>query len=109
MNNFKKMVTGAMVVAVAFGFSAFKSNSPVKNGKFANYYWFQTNQAGTVISQPQARSNTATSLDPSGCTNGLDFCSLGYDESKTTTDTNGDRILAPGVDASDRDASSKED
>jgi len=109
MNNFKKMVTGAMVVAVAFGFSAFKSSSPVKNGKFANYYWFQSNSTGTAIDHPEARSNSASSLDPSGCTNGLVFCSLGYDESKTTTDVNGDRILAPGVDASDRDAVSKED
>lgn len=78
----------ALAVTAAFAFKG--HTEPAK--KNVMYYWFASNAAGTSITQP-ARSNSATTADPSGCTTGLDYCSLGYTQDQVTTNGQGNIVL----------------
>lgn len=99
----KKYISGFLAIIIAV--TAFAFTKPTEK-KFVDYYWFQTNASGTTVMQP-ARSDIASPTDPSGCTLGADYCSLAFDQSKTTLDASGHRVLKPGITASDRDAISK--
>jgi len=78
----------AIAVTAAFAFTGHKTVAK----KNVMYYWFASNAAGTSITQP-ARSNSASTSDPSGCTTGLDYCSLGYTLDQVTTNAQGNIVL----------------
>jgi hypothetical protein len=99
----KKYIGGLTAIIIAFAMVAF-TKAPQTSDEV--YYWFQTNAAGTTVTEP-ARSDVASPGDPSGCNLGANFCSLGYTASKTTLNGAGHRVLISGIDASDRDAFSK--
>ena len=104
----KKYLVGVIAVVFALSASAFTRAYNTYSPKQTTYYWFQSNAAGTSISQP-ARSDTPSASDPSGCNLGSDFCSLGYQSNQTMLDANNHRILKSGVNVNAYKASSKLD
>ncbi|SEO18021.1 hypothetical protein SAMN05216436_1436 [bacterium A37T11] len=108
MNSIQKLALGILIGAWAIGVSAFKTNdrNASKNTTQATYYWFATNNDGTSVGAT-AKSDSPTSADPDGCTVGPVYCGLGYQESKTTVNASGHRILATGIGATNRDVISQ--
>jgi hypothetical protein len=71
----KRIASGIIAVVVAV--AAFAFTKADKKSPLTSFYWFQTQNNGTVIDATSVPPFQST--DPFGCTSGVNGCSKAYD------------------------------